>query len=106
MLDDEKIATFDSENIILATIEEIRTVLGLSKVIDNTSQIGKMRDAYAVQLWSFRNVVTLLSDGCYGSATALFPYACLVAIIFSTRLGISFRLFLVELDFYFFSSLL
>ena len=81
------------------SIEEIRRVLALGPVLDDESQIGKMRDCYVVGLFTFRNVSELLKEGQYVAACFLLPFACWMGAIFSVDMDLSFRLFCVELSF-------
>ena len=81
------------------SFEQMRTILKLGAALDDFSQIGKMRDGYVLSLFTFDNVVKLLEAGQYVSGVFLFPFACWVAVIFSEKIDLGLRLFLVELAF-------
>ena len=80
-------------------IDEIRTLLDLGPVLSDESQIGKMRDSYAVSLFTFKNVSKLLKAGQFVAACFFLPFACWSAVIYSCDIKLSLRLFLVELSF-------
>lgn len=80
-------------------LEKIREILNLGSVLDDTSQTGKMRDAYVLSLFTFSNTMKLLKAGQYVDGVFLFPFACWVAVIFSDKINLGLRLFLVELAF-------
>ena len=86
----------DSGKIDLAGM---RQLLGLGAVLDDESQIGKMRDCYVLSLFTFRNVAVLLENKQYVTGALLFPFACWMAVIFSPAINLGFRLFLVEVAF-------
>lgn len=86
----------DSGKIDLAGM---RQLLGLGAVLDDESQIGKMRDCYVLSLFTFRNVAVLLENKQYVNGALLFPFACWMAVIFSPAINLGFRLLLVEVAF-------
>ena len=81
------------------SLDKIRDALKLGNVLDDESQIGKMRDSYVVSLFTFDNVSKLLKKALYVEACLLFPFACWSAVIFSENIDLGLRLFLVELAF-------
>ena len=80
-------------------IGEMRASLKLGAVLDDRSQLGKMRDCYVLSLFTFRNVVKLLKKKQYVNACILFPFSCWIAVIYGERISLGFRIFLVELAF-------
>ena len=80
-------------------IRNVRDVLGLGKALTDITPIGKMRDIYVMQIFTFNNVKQLMSAGDYLDATFLLPFACWVTVIFSTKIDLQFRIFLTELAF-------
>ena len=102
-----KIATFiDEAGEEYASCDSINTILQLGNAIDDKSSLGKMRDSYVIQLFNMKNIAKLIKAKDYGSAAALFPYACIVFVLFSTSISLQCRLFLIELSFQYFSVLL
>lgn len=81
------------------SLESMRRVLNVGSALSDDSQIGKMRDAYVVSLFTFENVYKLMRAGHYVEACLLFPFACWTAVIFSDGIELQLRLFLVELAF-------
>ena len=79
--------------------DELRSALELGPVLNDTSQVGKMRDSYAVSLFTFKNVSHLMKSGRFVAACYLFPFACWIGVIYSQDIDLSLRLFLVELSF-------
>lgn len=80
-------------------IAAMTEVLNLGSPLTDKSQIGKMRDCYVLSLFTFENVVKLLQSRQYLNACFLLPFASWVAVIFSDRINLGLRLFLVELSF-------
>lgn len=80
-------------------IEKMRTSLKLGAVLEDRSQLGKMRDCYVLSLFTFANVVKLLKKKQYVNACILFPFSCWIAVIYGERINLGFRIFLVELAF-------
>ena len=102
----EKVFAFYSDDSCYTSINELNEILQIGKITNDTTKMGKMRDSYAVHLFTFENVAKLIQNKCFASACVLFPYACIVSVLFSTRLSIGFRIFFIELTFYFFVKLL
>ena len=80
--------------------EELESVLGLGDPLTDVSQIGRMRDAYVVKLFTLNNVHKLLIEAKYHEAFLLFPYACLFTMLYSENLCNQSRVFLVNLAYY------
>ena len=80
-------------------INEVRKKLCLGNVLDDTSQIGKMRDNYVTALFTFNNVSTLIKDKQYTSAFLLLPFVCWRVATFSDQIDRELRIFLCELAF-------
>ena len=81
-------------------IDETRRILKIGNVLDDDSQIGKMRDQYVTALFTFDNVCKLLRNEEYTSACLLLPFACWLAATYSRRIDRGFRMFLLELSFH------
>lgn len=80
-------------------IDEARKILMIGNVLDDDSQIGKMRDQYVTALFTFGNVCKLLRKKEYTSACLFLPFACWLAATYSTRIDRELRQFLLELAF-------
>ena len=78
-------------------INELRNTLSLGAVLNDESQIGKMRDGYVTKLFTFENVIKLLARGSYVNGFLLLPFACWTSVLFCSKLTLNLRLFLVEL---------
>ena len=78
-------------------INELRAILSLGAVLNDESQIGKMRDGYVTKLFTFENVIKLLARGSYVNGFLLLPFACWTSVLFCSKLTLNLRLFLVEL---------
>ena len=78
-------------------IDGIRSVLNIGAALNDDSQIGKMRDCYVTQLFTFENVAKLLESGQYMHGFLLLPFACWTTILFCTKITLNLRMFLVEL---------
>ena len=98
-------ARFISRKIVLfngshpTDIEAVRKRLKIGNVLDDESQIGKMRDQYVTALFTFKNVCKLLRAKEYTSACLFLPFACWLAATFSPRIDRELRIFLCELAF-------
>ena len=80
--------------------KELESVLCLGDPLTDISQIGRMRDAYVVKLFTLSNVHKLLSKAKYHEAFLLFPYACIFTMLYSENLSNQSRVFLVHLAYY------
>ena len=80
-------------------IDAVRKALCLGNALDDDSQIGKMRDNYVMELFTFRNVSKLIRAKQYTSAFLLLPFACWIAVTFAEQIDREFRIFLCELVF-------
>ena len=84
---------------------QLESILRLGDPLTDTSHIGRMRDGYAVKLFTLDNVHKLLCEGAYPAAVLLFPYACLFTLLYSENLSNQSRVFLVNLAYYSFLRL-
>ena len=80
-------------------LERVRRILRLGNALDDDSQLGKMRDNYVTQMFTFRNVAKLIREKEYTSAFLFLPFACWLAVTFSDRVDREFRIFLCEVAF-------
>ena len=104
---DHQIAIVDHEEVIfLIDLESIKSVLDLGSVLDDRTQLGRMRDVYVTQLFTLKNVCTLLEANMHPVATLFLPYACIFTLLFATNLQNSTRVFLAKLAYYCFNHLL
>ena len=83
----------------LTEYEDVKKILNIGKALDDNSQLGKMRDNYVLKIFTFQNIEKLLKNQHYLDAVLFLPFACWIAVVFSTRINLSFRLFLTELAF-------
>lgn len=91
----------------LATdFERAKSILNVGKALNDTSDVGKMRDIYCIQLFTLENVYKLLDNDDYMDATLFFPYACWIIVVYSIQIDLEFRLFLTELSFQFIQTFL
>ena len=81
-------------------ISVLREILALGQPLDDESQIGKMRDGYVTQLFTFENVAKLLARGSHVNGFLILPFACWTAVLFCHDLTLNLRLFLVELAYH------
>ena len=81
-------------------ISEMREILKIGPALSDESQIGKMRDSYVTQLFTFENVQRLLRKGQYVHGFLILPFACWTTILFCPRISLKLRLFLVELAYH------
>lgn len=88
-----------SESSSTTDIDKTKEILDAGKELDDYSSAGKMRDSYALKLFTFQNVSKLLSAGLYIDAALFFPFACWIASDFSINIDLEFRLFLLEVAF-------
>ena len=86
-------------NCVPTNIEAVQRVLSLGPVLDDATQLGKMRDNYTLALFTFANVSALIRAKEYTSAFLMLPFACWMAVLFSDRITLQLRLFLCELSF-------
>ena len=93
-------------NCVPTNIESVQRVLSLGHVLDDATQLGKMRDNYTLALFTFANVSALIRAEKYTSAFLLLPFACWMAVLFSDRITLQLRLFLSELSFQLIASYL
>ena len=78
-------------------ISVLREILDLGQPLNDESQIGKMRDGYVTQLFTFGNAAKLLTRGSCVNGFLILPFACWTAVLFYPDLTLDLRLFLVEL---------
>ena len=95
-----------SEEKDVIDVKQIEGELNLKEVLNDNSQIGKMRDIYTVRLFTFHNFIKLVKAGMYNAAMLFLPYCCWMAVIFSVSLSNSQRSWLIELSFYLFNCFL
>ena len=104
---DHNVAIVDHEQVILLIdIETIQSVLDLGSALQDHSQLGRMRDVYVTQLFTLKNVCTLLEAKLYPAAALFLPYACIFTLLYSTNLQNSTRFFLAKLAYQCFNLLL
>ena len=84
---------------IPTNIEAVRQLLGIGNALNDTSQIGKMRDKYVLRLFTLQNVATLLRAKEYTSAFLLLPFAAWITVIFNNQIDPSLRIFLCQVSF-------
>ena len=80
-------------------LKRLKEILSLGKILDDETQIGKMRDSYAVNLFTFDNLIKLLEAEYYEAVLLFFPFCCWISTIFSPNLDLELRLFFIELSF-------
>ena len=90
----------------IVEINMLRKISSLDKVLNDESQIGKMRDSYALKLFTFKNIMKLLDAQYYQAVLLFFPFFCWISTIFSPNLSLELRVFFVELSFQIFFKLL
>ena len=81
-------------------INKLRDALGIGAALSDESHLGKMRDSYVTQLFTFRNVQILLRKGQYVPGFLILPFACWTTVIFCPVISLELRLFLVELAYH------
>ena len=84
---------------IATSITKIRQELNLGNALDDVSQVGKMRDIYALRLFRIENVIALLKEQDYTAAFLLLPFAAWALVVFDLDIDQQLRLFLCELAF-------
>ena len=84
--------------------EKAESILEIGQALSDMTHLGKMRDCYCIKLFTLENVVKLLKAGGFIDSTFIFPVACWIVSIFSTKIDLSFRLFFTELAFQMFSD--
>ena len=85
--------------------QSTKNILDLGKVLDDFTSAGKMRDIYALKLFTLQNVSKLLKESNYADAIFLFPFSCWICAAYSLSINLSFRLFLIEIAFQLISTL-
>ena len=96
----------NQEEPAIINITLIKKVLNLGPVLDDVSQIGKMRDVYPLKLFTFGNLAKLIDNELYPEALLFFPYCCWIAAIYSPKINLELRLFFVEIAFNLFYQML
>ena len=86
--------------------EKLKKILSIGKILEDETQIGKMRDSYAVNLFTFDNLIKLIESEYYEAVLLFFPFCCWIATIFSPNLDLELRLFFVELSYHIIFKLL
>lgn len=77
----------------------IAKILNGGKALTDLSQIGKMRDVYALEFFSLTNLITLLEKSYYDEAIAFMPFACYQEACYNRILDQKGRMFLLILAF-------
>lgn len=70
-----------------------------AKCLTDTSKEGRMKDGYAISLFSWETFVTLIKKNRYEAAFFVLPFACLQESVRSTCLSISDRLKFLDIAF-------
>ena len=96
----------NQEEAAFIDLELLKNVLNIGKVLDDTTQIGKMRDEYPLKLFTFGNIIKLVENELYPEALLFFPYCCWIASIYAINIDLELRFFLVELAFHLFYQML
>lgn len=68
--------------------------------------LGRMRDIYVTQLFTLRNVCTLLEAKYYAAALLFLPYSCIFTLLYCTNITNETRFFLAKLAYLCFIRLL
>lgn len=103
---DHEVVVVNAKTIHFVTRNELQSVLGLGQVLDDKSQIGRMRDVYVTRLFTLANIVRLMKAGCSQAAFLLLPYACLFTVLYSDNLTTLDRMCLVHLSYICFDVML
>lgn len=104
---DHRIALVDHSDIIpLVDLEPLQRILKLGDALEDHSQLGRMRDIYVTQLFTLRNVCTLLEAKYYAAALLFLPYSCIFTLLYCTNITNETRFFLAKLAYLCFSRLL
>lgn len=93
------VVTSDPDTFHTTNIQTLREVLHLGNVLTDETQIGKMRDAYAVKLFTFENFCGLAKAEEYELALLFFPFCCWTAVIWQENLASDMRWVLIETAF-------
>ena len=104
---DHCVALVDSE-IMVSLVDRIslEKILELGDVLNDLSQLGRMRDVYVTKLFSLRNVSKLLAARHYAGALVLLPYASLFTVLYGKNLSLETRMFFTKLAYLCFNRLL
>jgi hypothetical protein len=86
--------------------DSIQTILNLGDVLEDKSTIGRMRDCYAIKLFTFENAERCLLANKPACTVYLFIFALLYSCLHMINISISQRLFRSRLAFELLSSLL
>ena len=104
---DHYVALVDSEVMVsLVDRETLEKILKLGDVLNDLSQLGRMRDVYVTKLFSLQNVCKLLGTSHYVGALALLPYASLFTVLYGKNLSLETRMFFTKLAYLCFNRLL
>ena len=103
---DHNVAVVATDELEFTNTALLKSVLGPGPVLEDVSRLGRMRDFYVTSLFTLNNVCKLMKSGHYHSAFLFLPYGCIFAILYSKNLRPKTRLFLANLSYTCFSSLM
>lgn len=96
---DHVISVFSSCPSANTDYEAVRNLLDLGMALYDKSQLGRMRDCYAIDMFTLGNVVKLLKHGHFPDAVYFIPFTLLLVCIRVPFLKMDFRLQLINLSF-------
>ena len=93
---DKKVVIMSSNLDVTTNPQLVDHILGISMIISDKSQLGRMRDFYPIQLFTIRNIRILLDKKLYADAFYFLPHALLLVAIRVPFLSHRFRMQLLS----------
>ena len=104
---DHYVALVDDEDLIpLVSREGLQRVLNLGDVLDDRSNLGRMRDVYVTKLFTLRNVTKLIEAENYAAAFLFLPYSCIFTVLYALNITNETRQFFAKLAYTCFNMML
>lgn len=101
---DKNIVITSHDLSVTTNSEEANKILELNMVLSDKSQIGRMRDFYAVELFQISNVRILLEKEHYADAFYYLPHAILLLVIRVPFFTFNFRMRLLSVAYLLFNE--
>ena len=85
---------------------DLKQILQVGSALQDKTHLSRMRDSYVIKLFTMENVCKLFSAEHYDSAFVFFAFSCITSAIYSISIKQSLRLFLLELSYHCFQTIL
>lgn len=96
---DHNVAVVNSKDLVFTNAARLEKHLRLGPALTDTGQLARMRDKHVTDIFTLKNVCSLLACREFHSAFLLLPYACIFSVLYAVNLSFDARVFLTNLAF-------